>query len=201
MAFDNDEFVKRFNEAVGEDSQEIIARKLHMTQGNVSKIITGKQLPKLDTIYLIAEEYGVSADWLMGLSDEKKIRVPVADLTYTDAVEAIMSLAWHGAEIQADKWDEVVVTVKDPLFKALVAKSKALRAADKELYESWKRNKLSLFADKPFLWKSSWNDRDLNYYAAEATKEEHWVKVYEAVKEQEDAWADAMADNPGPFDD
>ena len=55
---------ERLRETFGTDSQTEVGRKLDMTQGNVSKLLAGQQ-PAIDTIYRIAEVYGVSVDWLL----------------------------------------------------------------------------------------------------------------------------------------
>ncbi len=202
MAFDMNKFVERFNAAVGKDSQEEIAAKLHMTQGNVSKIITGKQMPKLDTVYLISEEYKVSVDWLLGLSEEKRIvQVSNEQLSYTAAVDTVMVLERHGSKVEEKSGSEILVSIKDPLFFALLKKSRALYAADRELYSSWKGDKLSQFADKPLLWQFSWNEEGFDYLACEASTEAHWLKLYEDVKAYEDEMAEIMRPEPGPFDD
>lgn len=204
MEFELKEFVSRLSEAVGEDSQGIIASKLHMTQGNVSKIFSGNQLPKLDTIYSISREYNVSVDWLLGLSEEKRIiQFSSDELSYTAAVDATVAIENHGGKIQENpREDEIQITVKDPLFFALLRKSRTLRAADYELYESWKKEKLSQFMDKPLLWQSSWTDiEDIDLLVGEAVTEAHWLKVYEIVKKHDDDMAEFMGSDPGIFDE
>ena len=73
MALAIDVIKARLKEAFGQDSQETVGKKLNMTQGNVSKLLSGSQQPTLETIYHVSEIYGVSVDWLLGLSDKKDI--------------------------------------------------------------------------------------------------------------------------------
>ena len=61
MGMDVQNLKTRLRETFGGDSQETVAQKLNMTQGNVSKILSGSQTPALDTIYQIAEVYEVSS--------------------------------------------------------------------------------------------------------------------------------------------
>ena len=88
MVYDKKAVADRLKEIMN-DSQEVIAKKLNMTQGNVSKLLSGAQQPTLDTLYRIATVYNVSIDWLMNLSDRKKCIKLESGTTYGLAVEAI----------------------------------------------------------------------------------------------------------------
>lgn len=87
-----DSIKERLREAFGSDSQETIGKNLNMTQGNVSKLLSGAQQPTVDTLLRIANVYDVSIDWLMGLSDRKKVIKPETGTTYGLAVETIQDL-------------------------------------------------------------------------------------------------------------
>ena len=67
MIVDSEVLKTRLREAFGSDSQETVGKKLNMSQGNISKLLSGSQQPTMDTIYSIAKIYGVSVDWLLGL--------------------------------------------------------------------------------------------------------------------------------------
>lgn len=51
-------------------SQKDMSKKLYVTASMISKYETGKSNPSLTLIETIVKEYGVSVDWLLGLSDE-----------------------------------------------------------------------------------------------------------------------------------
>lgn len=72
MALRMDILRDRLRETFGEDRQDTVAENLNMSQGNVSKILSGSQQPTLETIFHIAEAYNVSTDWLLGISKQKK---------------------------------------------------------------------------------------------------------------------------------
>ena len=55
----------RLAKAFGNDTQDVIARKLGMTQGNVSKLVNGEQMPTVDTLVEVSKAYNVSVDWLV----------------------------------------------------------------------------------------------------------------------------------------
>ena len=96
MAVQNEILRARLREAFGADPQETVAQKLHLTQGTISKILSGAQQPALETMYHVANEYNVSVDWLLGISDKKRITKENGENNYCSVVEAIHSLRCHG---------------------------------------------------------------------------------------------------------
>ncbi len=58
---------ERLSKAFGNDTQDVTARKLCMTQGNVSKLVNGEQMPTVDTLVEVSRAYNVSVDWLVGV--------------------------------------------------------------------------------------------------------------------------------------
>lgn len=87
---DADILKKRLSETFKGDTQDVVARKLNTSQGNVSKWISGQQVPTTDYLFSISEAYRVSVDWLLGRSDEKEIDGIVIDkLSYEQAARVI----------------------------------------------------------------------------------------------------------------
>lgn len=125
MALNMDSVKERLREAFGSDSQETIGKNLNMTQGNVSKLLSGVQQPTVDTLFRIANVYDVSIDWLMGLSDRKKVIKPEIGTTYGLAVETIQELLIHGSEM-VDKEREgcIEISITDPILVKLLKKNR-----------------------------------------------------------------------------
>ena len=74
---------ERLATAFGNDTQDVTARKLSMTQGNVSKLVNGEQMPTVDTLVEVSKAYNVSVDWLVGVSDCPEIDgLVIEKLTY-----------------------------------------------------------------------------------------------------------------------
>lgn len=77
---------KRLAETFGDETQEVTSKRLMITQGNISKWLTGQQTPTTETLYQIAKIYTVSVDWLLGLSEVKEIDGIAFDkITYEQA--------------------------------------------------------------------------------------------------------------------
>lgn len=65
-------FQKRFKELVGDTAtQEEIAGKVNTSRQNVGNWLNGKSKPDIYALAEISKGYGVSADWLLGLTDVK----------------------------------------------------------------------------------------------------------------------------------
>lgn len=202
MALNTDSIKERLREAFGSDSQETIGKKLNMTQGNVSKLLSGTQQPTLDTLYRIATVYDVSVDWIMGLSERKKAIKPESGTTYGLAVETIQDLLHRGAEmVDKEKEGAVEIKIKDPILVKLIRKSKALSKADWEMFKDWRKNRLSVFDDKPIIWTHTFSSHNVEFLASEATTESNLLEVYDVAKKEEDEYAAMMEDCHGPFKD
>ena len=201
MAIQSEVFRARLRETFGTEPQESTAQKLNMSQGNISKILSGNQQPTLETVYHIAKEYDVSVDWLLGLTDKKSIAN--GEGTYASVVEAIHALNSHGAatvEIP-EKSGKSIITCDDPLLRYLLTKRNALYKADQEIFHDWMETKLSLFADKPILYSMAWTDQNVGYLTSEARTESNWLTVYEVAQKFLDDYADMMGPDTGPFSD
>lgn len=81
---------ERLAETFRGETQEDTARKLNVTQGNVSKWVNGQQTPTVDTFRDIAKVYQVSVDWLLGVSSQKELDgVALDQLTYEQTARII----------------------------------------------------------------------------------------------------------------
>lgn len=95
---DADILKKRLSETFKGDTQDVVARKLNTSQGNVSKWVSGQQIPTTDYLFSISEAYKVSIDWLLGRSDGKEIDGVVPDkLSYEQVAKVIDRLFEFGS--------------------------------------------------------------------------------------------------------
>lgn len=199
MAISIDIFKSRLRETFGTDSQKTVGKKLNMTQGNVSKLLSGLQQPTLDTLYRIAEVYGVSVDWLMGLSDRKNVMKPEVGISYAIAIEVVSDLIRHGAKLLDEPKHSLSVVIDDPILAKLIRKGHALSETDRDLFQDWKNTKLSLFDDKSLLWPVAFCENGVKYMVADAITEAHLLEVYDAAKRGQDEYDEMMADSQSPF--
>lgn len=179
MALDGNIIKERLKETFNGESQEAVAAKLNMTQGSVSKLLTGKQIPTLETLYHIATIYGKSIDWLTGLSD--KSSSDLAETSYASIVKAMIDLVatkgmYYGPEIPGgpDK-----IFIHDPLAGALFDKGTVLRNTDEDLYNDWVKTKLSLFKNKSLIHRVAWDDKLIQIRCSNNNTEQNWLTVYD----------------------
>ena len=63
--------IKALRQQAGE-TQSQLGELLSITKGRISEIESGNNTTSLDRVTLICEHYNVSADYLLGLTDEPK---------------------------------------------------------------------------------------------------------------------------------
>lgn len=156
---DKDIFIQRFREVMGADTQKQFAEKLNTTQTTISKILNGKSDPSLDTLKTIVKEFGVSIDWLLGLSEEKQIHnVSVHKLTYPYVLSVFYELLQGGnisVKITSNEDNDVInswedrlygheqncaLIIKDVVLKELMLKLNSDIRISKKAAESWKNS-------------------------------------------------------------
>ncbi|MBR3583588.1 MAG: helix-turn-helix transcriptional regulator [Kiritimatiellae bacterium] len=62
-------FSSRLKTLIGKESVSAFARKAGLKQASVDRYVKGIHAPNAEAIYTIATQFGVSSDWLLGLSD------------------------------------------------------------------------------------------------------------------------------------
>lgn len=105
---DGDMLKNRLSETFRGDTQDVVARKLNTTQGNVSKWISGQQIPTTENLLLISEAYNVSIDWLLGRSGEKEIDGVVLDRLSYKQVARIIDRLFDLGSIEMPDLNELI---------------------------------------------------------------------------------------------
>ena len=185
MALDGNIIKERLKETFNGESQEVVARKLNMTQGSVSKLLTGKQVPTLETLYHIANIYGVSVDWIIGLTDIRK-RQAVTEIegaSYADIAFAVTELAFSEGAAITETVEELTFTVNDPMAKALIKKGITLSRMDSDLYKNWLKDKLPLFKDRELIDIDIWQINKIKLKARDNLLESAWLKVHDEARD------------------
>ena len=179
MGINMELFKDRLNQIFKDETQEIIAQKLNMTQGNVSKIMSGIQQPTIDTIFNIAEAYGVSVDWLLGRTDAKKI---INVNSYACVVESLIELEKREVLYIKEENGKLLVTISDPIINKFFKKGKNIMDTDVNLYSSWREKFSSLFEDKLVIGRMGWyRSEDVDYSISHASTDEEWLKVHKSA--------------------
>lgn len=92
-------FSDRLKSARGEQSQSAAAAALGLSPMRLSNYESGKREPDLATLKRIVENYGVSADWLIGVTDNPSI--DRGGVTNTATAKGAGAQAAAGGSIQS----------------------------------------------------------------------------------------------------
>lgn len=193
---------KRLKEVFGSDVQEKVAAKLGMSQPNVSKMLTGLQLPTAEVLKNISKVYDVSVDWLLGLSDDRHLRRRSNAPTYGDAVKILLDLEACGAiSIFMGSDGNLNLKMKDPLLRLLLKKGEGLKKADCDSYQDWREKRLNKFSDKDVINGNVWMEIiDLGSYLKEAGNGGDLTELYQMAIERQKEFEPTPEPDLGSFD-
>lgn len=89
---------KRLSKIFEGEVQEVTAKKLNVVQSTISKWLTGQLIPQTEVLSDISKIYGVSVDWILGISGEKQVNgIALEELTYEQIVRIIDRLIEKGS--------------------------------------------------------------------------------------------------------
>ncbi len=173
---------ERLEKLFSNETQAQVGEKLHLSQGVVSKILSGAQPPTLETVNTICDLYGVSADWIMGRSDE--ITGIEKAVSYTEAANAFLQVALKEVNLKRDwNFDNNCLPITDPLLLYLIKKGRQLYNVDTESYNLWRDKKLALFKERELISSGCW--QLMPDEVPFAYDEQSWIKLYEKVVKKE----------------
>lgn len=104
--------IKRINEVRGTMSQEEFAKSIKSSQPVISKILSGDQQASINVLTEISKTYGVSVDWLLGLSSRKSLKGystydDVNPITYADIIAFLVKLMKNNSIILEKNQEEM----------------------------------------------------------------------------------------------
>ena len=159
---------ERLKEVFQGETQETSARKLSTVQGTISKWLNGEVIPPTEMLLLIAEAYKVSVDWLLGLSEQKRVDgIAYEEITYAQAIRVIDHLLTTGSidhpdmnsfevekedgedpeeepEEKEPRYDPDYLKVNDRALSYLLRRRMKVVELDDDYYVLWK-GKLGIF--------------------------------------------------------
>ena len=71
MLYETKTVVRRIKELLGPNTETSMAKFLGIPQVTLNYCLAGKRKPSLELVFHICDKYKVSADWLLGLSNER----------------------------------------------------------------------------------------------------------------------------------
>ena len=142
-------FQKRFRELRGDLPQAQFAEKIGLSRPTVGLYESGKRIPDIEVLTLIAEKCDVSADWLLGLSEYPTKDIALSSVCeYTDlSIAAVEALEIVAAENGSKYISHIIQDYGFELFMGMQriqeatndAKPVLLMAGDKSIMPPIKR--------------------------------------------------------------
>lgn len=195
MTFDMEVIKERLREVFKNDSQKDVGKKLNMTQGNVSKLLTGKQQPTIGTIFLIAKKYDVSADWLLGLTEEKKMAKQ--DMSYGDVLKMFTSLGEKGAlwpvpcnmisvgNVNPELPMVTHVGIYDEILQSILYEWRKAAQSPGDIYRMWLDKRIKEYSEIDYIsWDEDLKNLFYEYREPQGITYEFLKKFYSIYKEQ-----------------
>lgn len=152
--------IERIKELKGNDSQEIFAKKINMTQSNVSKLLAGTP-PSASTLIAISKAYDVSVDWLLGLSDRKNSKnFPDLDnITYADALAVFDRLIENKSILTNVMTDPSMFRSVDGVLNYLLESRLTIENVDINTRRYWYKTTAKQFSDyKIIKWRKEFDE-------------------------------------------
>lgn len=188
---ESDITIKRILELKGNDSQEVFANKIHMSQANMSKMLNGMP-PSASTLIAIATEYDVSVDWLLGLSDRKSIvNIPSAEnMTYADALAVLDKLLEEKSIEDNGRNNHCIMYINDKVLIYLMESRYKVSTLDEKLRRFWYKSIAERFADSKVIKWDNMYDQYFDQYVPDNPNEEDILKFIDYIYMLESNLAD-----------
>lgn len=124
MDFNIEKFSYRLTVLLDENNmtQTQLAKKIGTSNVTICRYLTCERIPRLDVVTKIASEFGVSLDYLLGLSDDKNIQVSEesSDLGIALSIGKLYSLDdnAHLSKAQIELIKKLLLANKDFILSA-----------------------------------------------------------------------------------
>ncbi len=163
--------LNRLKELMSGYTQEAFAEKVKMSQSAISKISSGHNSLSADSIIAISKACNVSADWLLGLSDDKQSNVSYGDILRVLATlikDCSLSPASNpiihadGTKTYLDKIDYLLPN--NLIIEYLLEDCAQQRSQPNDIYNYWLKTRLEGYSKIPYQQASEEMDRVLKWY-------------------------------------
>ena len=210
MAELNEIISARLKEVFQGDTQEVVARKLNTTQGNVSKWVNGEQVPTIQSLFEITKAYNVSIDWMLGISNSPEVDGLVSEkITYEQLTRLLDWLISNGnievadvsvfkqsnaddqGDEDAEESEDVVkiepdyntdyVRIRDRVLSYLLRKRYAINNTGEEMLELWLENRLPVFSGLKLLKYGDKVEQAIDTHNWPTFKDGDWAEMVQKI--------------------
>lgn len=104
-------FLNRLNSLRGDNSVKSFAVELQETQQSVDKYVKGETKPPISFLVKVATRFGVSTDWLLGLSDNGTL--PESPTISRNGIRSKITSLKNNAHSVAEKANELLTAISE----------------------------------------------------------------------------------------
>lgn len=185
---------QRIKEIMGNLTQAEFAAQVNSTQTTISKVLAGT-MPSTSLLVSIATRYGVSIDWILGLSDSKYVPgASTETLLYSDVVPVLAGLLDRGSVVfrTESKKENVIVSqdgnivtneytlylleVKDAILKDCISLASHTNRVDNDTYSYWLSSMKENYRHEILRWSSEYEDSYKSYCSRHRRESDMLIK-------------------------
>lgn len=198
----------RVKEVMGELTQAEFASQVNSTQTTISKLLAGA-MPSSSLLESIARQFGVSVDWMLGLSDNKYISgASTETLLYSDVIPVLARLLERGSmtyrtetkkekivvsedgNIVTNEYTLYLLEIKDAILKDCISLASHTNRVDKDTYSYWLTSMKENYRREVLRWSSEYEDSYKNYRSRHKRQPDMLIK-----------WLNSLDPNANPFEE
>ncbi len=199
---------QRIRKIMGDLTQTEFAAQVNSTQTTISKVLAGT-MPSTSLLVSIATRYGVSVDWMLGLSDSKYVSgASTETLLYSDVVSVLAGLLNRGSVMYRteSKKENIVVSedgnivtkeytlylleVKDAILKDCISLASHTNRVDKDTYSYWLKSMKENYRHEVLRWSSKYENSYKSYRSQHRREPDMLIK-----------WLRSLDPDDNPFEE
>ena len=191
---------QRIKEIMGDLTQAEFATKVSSTQTTISKVLAGA-MPSSALLESIARQFGVSVDWMLGLSDNKYISgASTETLLYSDVVPVLAGLLDRGSvtyrtetkkenivvsedgNVVTNEYTLYLLEIRDAILKDCISLASHTNRVDKDTYSYWLKSMKENYRREVLRWSSEYENSYKSYRSQHKRQPDmllKWLKTLE----------------------
>ena len=172
---------QRIKEVMGDLTQADFASQVNSTQTTISKVLAGA-MPSSSLLTSIAKQFGVSVDWILGLSDNKYVSgASTETLLYSDVVPVLAGLLARGSvsyrtetkkenvvvsedgNVVTNEYTLYLLEIKDAILKDCISLASHTSRVDNGTYSFWLKSMKENYRHEVLHWSSDYENSYKSY--------------------------------------
>lgn len=191
---------QRIREVMGDLTQAEFASEVHSTQTTISKVLSGS-MPSSSLLIAISKRFGVSTDWILGLSDNKYVSgASTEQLLYSDVVPVLAGLLDKGSityrtetkkenvvvseegNVVTNEFTIYLLEIKDAILKDCISLASHTSRVDGNTYAYWIKSMKENYRREVLRWSPELEDSYQSYRARHKRQPDMLIKWLKSLE-------------------